>query len=177
MLFSNKYGIILVNASLLMVMIFISQNSGTDYYSLIDVDASRLATGNDVRPNLLPPPVQLSPGRNKYVVAKFRDPVTKNTNEETQKLRWFVQSAALPYHAEVAFDLVEWICAVPGYEEVRVEVTGGGRIDYDPASSTVSVYGFSHRYGKGDHARVAKLIEDLFGTDVTVTYDLSDKLY
>ena len=177
MLFSNKYGIILVNASLLMVMIFISQNSGTDYYSLIDVDASRLATGNDVRPNLLPPPVQLSPGRNKYVVAKFRDPVTKNTNEETQKLRWFVQSAELPYHKRVAFDLVKRICAVPGYEEVRVEITGGGRIDYDPASSTVSVYGFSHRYGKGDHARVAKLIEDSFGTDVTVTYDLSDKLY
>mmetsp|Transcript_6458 Transcript_6458/g.15464 ORF Transcript_6458/g.15464 Transcript_6458/m.15464 type:complete len:124 (+) Transcript_6458:193-564(+) len=123
---------------------------------------------------MLPPTIQLSPGRNKYVVAKLRDPAT-------EKLRWFVQSAPLPYHAEVAFDLVEWIAAVPGYEHTRVEVTGGGRIDYDPVSSSVSVYGFSYRYGKGDHARVAELIEtsasSFGGDDLTVTYDLSDNLY
>jgi 23S rRNA-/tRNA-specific pseudouridylate synthase len=126
----------------------------------------------DIRSDMLPPPVQLSPGRNKYVVAKLRDP-------STNKLRWFVQSAPLPYHAEVAFDLVEWIGAVPGYEQTRIEITGGGRIDYDPSSSTVSVYGFSYRYGKGDHARVANLIEasTAFGDDLTVTFDLSDKLY
>ena len=126
----------------------------------------------DIRSDMLPPQVQLSPGRNKYVVAKLRDP-------STNKVRWFVQSAPLPYHAEVAFDLVEWIGAVPGYEQTRIQITGGGRIDYDPSSSTVSVYGFSYRYGKGDHARVANLIEAsaAFGDDLTVTFDLSDKLY
>jgi hypothetical protein len=59
-----------------------------------------------------------------------------------------------------------------------VEVTGGGRIDFDHSSSTVSVYGFSYRYGKGDHARVANLIQTSdVGADLTVTYDLSDNLY
>ena len=79
-----------------------------------------------------------------------------------------------------------------------MEITGGGRIDYVPeaASSTfdgassvsksVHVYGFSYRYGKGDHQRAAQLIrESLSGTpgggddddNVEVTCDLSDDLY
>eukprot|EP00532_Pseudo-nitzschia_australis_P005776 CAMPEP_0168172166 /NCGR_PEP_ID=MMETSP0139_2-20121125/5093_1 /TAXON_ID=44445 /ORGANISM="Pseudo-nitzschia australis, Strain 10249 10 AB" /LENGTH=808 /DNA_ID=CAMNT_0008089767 /DNA_START=396 /DNA_END=2821 /DNA_ORIENTATION=- len=132
----------------------------------VDVEAM-----NEIRSDLLPPPVQLCPGRNKYVIAKLRDPSTK-------QLRWFVQSAPLPYHAEVAFDLLEWIRSVPGYQDTMVEITGGGRIDYDIASSKVSVYGFSYRYGKGDHVRAAQLIEDSpFGADSVVTYDMSDKLY
>jgi 23S rRNA-/tRNA-specific pseudouridylate synthase len=141
----------------------------TDFVDTSTIRASSIE--QDIRPDMLPPEVQLSPGRNKYVVAKLRDPSTK-------KIRLFVQSAPLPYHAEVAFDLVEWIGAVPGYEQTRIDVTGGGRIDYNPSSSTVRVYGFSYRYGKGDHARVANLIEtSAFGADLTVTFDLSDKLY
>jgi hypothetical protein len=94
----------------------------------------------------------------------------------------------------VADDLKEWVRNVPGYETVKVEITGGGRIDYIPeaASSTfdgaasssecggIRVYGFSYRYGKGDHKRAAELIqESLRGTDkvVSVSYDLSDDLY
>eukprot|EP00535_Pseudo-nitzschia_heimii_P005919 CAMPEP_0197178242 /NCGR_PEP_ID=MMETSP1423-20130617/3585_1 /TAXON_ID=476441 /ORGANISM="Pseudo-nitzschia heimii, Strain UNC1101" /LENGTH=916 /DNA_ID=CAMNT_0042627949 /DNA_START=168 /DNA_END=2918 /DNA_ORIENTATION=- len=143
--------------------------------AVIDADAMKDAAGGDddggIRTDLLPPTVQLSPGRNKYVVARIRDPSTK-------KVLWFVLSAPLPYHAEVAFDLVEWIAAVPGYERTRVDVTGGGRIDYDPAASAANVYGFSYRYGKGDHERVASLIEGSdMGADLVVTYDLSDDLY
>ena len=142
------------------------ENSDT----VIDVDA-RSTLSIEIRPDMLPPSVQLSPGCNKYVVAKLRDP-------STNKLRWFVQSAPMPYHAEVAFDLLEWISAVPGYDQTRVEVTGGGRIDYNPSRSTVNIYGFSYRYGKGDHARVANLIENSnVGTDLTVSFDLSDNLY
>jgi Janus/Ocnus family (Ocnus) len=145
---------------------------------------------SSVRSDLLPPAIQLSPGRNKYIMAKLRDPVT-------HKVRWFVKSAAPsecggPYHANVAEDLVEWIHTVPGYETVEVEVTGGGRIDYVPeaASSTfdgassssdagaVRVYGFSYRYGKGDHRRAAELIQEFMGRDdIAVTYDLADDLY
>jgi hypothetical protein len=141
----------------------------------------------DIRSDLLPPSVQLTPGRNKYVLAKLRDP-------KSHHLRWFVKSAPLPYHADVADDLKEWVRNVPGYETVKVEITGGGRIDYIPeaASSTfdgaasssecggIRVYGFSYRYGKGDHKRAAELIqESLRGTDkvVSVSYDLSDDLY
>jgi hypothetical protein len=143
-----------------------------------------------VRSDLLPPSVQLSPGRNKYVMAKLRDPVTR-------KSRWFVKSAAPsecggPYHVNVAEGMVEWIRNVPGYESVKVEIIGGGRIDYVPnaASSTfdgatssgdcgtVHVYGFSYRYGKGDHRLAAKLIEESMGIEaLTVSYDVSDNLY
>jgi 23S rRNA-/tRNA-specific pseudouridylate synthase len=142
------------------------------------------------RSDLLLPSVQLSPGRNKYVMAKLRDPITR-------KSRWFVKSAAPsecggPYHANVAEGLVEWIHSVPGYESIEVEITGGGRIDYVPdvASSTfdgatssrdngiVHIYGFSYRYGKGDHERAAQLIEESMGKDaIAVTYDVSDDLY
>lgn len=138
----------------------------------IDICASsRTRIESKIRSDMLPPTVQLSPGRNKYVVAKLRDP-------SSGKIRWFVQSAPMPYHAVVAFDLLEWIAAVPGYEQTRVDVTGGGRIDYNPSMSTVSVYGFSYRYGKGDHERVANLIEtSKLGSDLKVTFDLSDNLY
>jgi 23S rRNA-/tRNA-specific pseudouridylate synthase len=143
-----------------------------------------------VRPDLLPPSVLLSPGRNKYVMAKFRDPVTF-------KSRWFVKSATTsecggPYHANVAEGLVEWIRSVPGYESVQVEITGGGRIDFvpDPALSKldgatssldfgiVHVYGFSYRYGKCDHQRAAELIKRSIGEHaIVVTYDLTEGLY
>jgi 23S rRNA-/tRNA-specific pseudouridylate synthase len=137
------------------------------------------------RPDLLPPRVQLSPGRNKYVLARLRDP-------ETSRTVWFVKSAAPDecgggYHANVAQDLVEWIHAVPGYETVEVDITGGGRIDYVPSASpsqcasTAHVYGFSYRYGKGDHARAAALIEAQYGqrgwNNIRVSYDESDSLY
>ena len=150
---------------------------------------------DNFRPDLLPPSIQLSPGSNKYVVAKIRDPVVLDSNgkeadedvadqRKIPRSRWFVQSAAPdecggPYHANVANQLSEWIHCVPGYEKVYIDVTGGGRIDYDQSSSSICVYGYSYRFGKGDHARVAALIEDSFedNNDIVVTYDLSDQRY
>ena len=145
--------------------------NGSEHEPDENIDSGISNVEQDIRSDMLPPPVQLSPGKNKYVVAKIRDP-------STQKLRWFVKSAPMAYHAEVAFDLVEWISAVPGYEQTKIEVTGGGRIDYNPSKSTVNVYGFSYRYGKADHARVANLIENsALGGKLDVTYDLSDNMY
>jgi 23S rRNA-/tRNA-specific pseudouridylate synthase len=119
-------------------------------------------------PDLLPPAVQLSPGRNKYVLIKV----------ETQvgDVRWFVKSASPkecggPYHANVAEDLVEWIHTA-GFE--KVTVTGGGRIDYIPTSNRAHVYGFSYGFGKGDHARAAELITE---AGFVGTYDNSNALY
>ncbi|KAG7356419.1 RNA pseudouridylate synthase [Nitzschia inconspicua] len=166
------------------------EDEGDNANANVSTQPETSAEGTVVRPDLLPPTTQLSPGRNKYILAKLRDPVT-------HKLRWFVKSAAPsecggPYHANVADDLIEWINSVPGYESVKVEITGGGRIDYvpDAASSTfdgassstdagtVCVYGFSYRYGKGDHRRAAEIIQESMGNDrVCVTYDLADDLY
>eukprot|EP00536_Pseudo-nitzschia_multiseries_P006723 jgi/Psemu1/15935/gm1.15935_g len=155
-------------------------DASADVHVDADAHASETADNNtpgeqerdpEIRPDLLPPTVQLAPGRNKYVIARLRDP-------STSQLRWFVKSAPVPYHADVAADLLEWIRSVPGYEDTRVDVTGGGRIDFDVVGSKASVYGFSYRYGKGDHVRAAQLIRDSpLGGSMLVTCDLSDALY
>jgi 23S rRNA-/tRNA-specific pseudouridylate synthase len=160
-----------------------------------DGNDAKDGTHDNFRPDLLPPSVQLSPGSNKYIVVKIRDPVVVDSNgkeadedvadqRKIPRSRWFVQSAAPnecggPCHANVANQLSEWIHCVPGYEKVYIDVTGGGRIDYDQSSSSICVYGYSYRFGKGDHARVAALIEDSFenNNDIVVTYDLSDERY
>jgi hypothetical protein len=113
----------------------------------------------------------LSPGKNKYVLIRATHPNDK-------VVQCFVVSAAPsecggPYHGNVAQDPREWIEAA-GY---TVEVTGGGRIDYQPESSTAKVYGFSYGFGKGDHIVAARLIQEVLGKSLRVTYDLSDDLY
>jgi 23S rRNA-/tRNA-specific pseudouridylate synthase len=129
------------------------------------------------RVDLLPPTVQLSPGENKYVLMK--------AVSENETVYWFVKSASPeecggPYHANVAQDVIEWIEAA-GFS--NVQVTGGGRIDYDPDRKTAHVYGFSYGFGKGDHAQAAELIESfssqLDGGDdfIKATYDNSNSLY
>jgi 23S rRNA-/tRNA-specific pseudouridylate synthase len=120
------------------------------------------------RQDLLPPRVALSPGANKYVIIKA-------TNPDGEAL-WFVKSALPdecggPYHANVAKDVVEWLEAM----DFSVDVTGGGRIDYNPTKKYANVYGFSYGFGKGDHAKVASLIEE--HTGVFATYDNSASLY
>ena len=123
------------------------------------------------RPDLLPPRVSLSPGQNKYVLIRASHP-------DASQVEWFVKSASPqecggPYHGNVAQDLREWIQAA-GY---NVQVTGGGRIDYRPNEASAKVYGFSYGFGKGDHVRAAKVIQEWFGEAITATYDNSDDLY
>ena len=117
----------------------------------------------------LPPQVALSPGTNKYVLIKA-------TNKDVDETLWFVKSASPAecgglYHANVAEDLVEWLEAM----DFTVEVTGGGRIDYSPTKKYANVYGFSYGFGKGNHAKAAKLIE--LHSDSFATFDNSASLY
>ena len=147
---------------------------------------------------MLPPTIQLSPGRNKYVLVRI---VISNSEQEgsanttnvasvndsaVTTTRWFVKSASPkecggPYHANVAQDLLEWINAA-GYDNNEIQVTGGGRIDYNPETQRAHVYGFAYGYGKGNHAKVASLIQAETAKaspsqGVYVTYDNSDELY
>ena len=138
----------------------------------LEGEAKDNSTDSGKRADLLPPTVQLSPGRNKYVLVRVDGGDF-----------WFVRSASPrecggACHANVAQDLVEWIDAA-GYDDIVV--TGGGRIDYDIGSSDgckgtgkAHVYGFSYGFGKGDHRRVARLIRD---AGIMATYDNSDSLY
>lgn len=121
---------------------------------------------------LLPPLVKLSPGSHKYVV--IRATKVNDANEEL----WFVRSASPaecggPYHANVAQDLLDRLKPL-GYS---TKVMGGGRIDFldNDEVSHAHVFGFSYGFGKGDHEKVASIIEG--SSDIIATFDVSDGLY
>ena len=125
-----------------------------------------------VSEEMFPPQVMISPGAHKYVMVKATHPLD-------DKERWFVKSAAPsecggPYHANVAQDLVEWLKAV-GFN--MIEVTGGGRIDYNDETKVACVYGFSYGFGKGDHEKAASIIREWSNGSITATYDNSDTIY
>eukprot|EP00980_Cylindrotheca_fusiformis_P003064 scaffold713_cov131-Cylindrotheca_fusiformis.AAC.22 len=135
--------------------------------------------GKPRRVDLLPPTVQLSPGKNKYILIKAVD------DDDDGRVYWFVKSASPtecggPYHANVAQDTLEWIEAA-GF--TNIQVTGGGRIDYDDEDKRAHVYGFSYGFGKGDHFHVSKLIEQFSASpdggqcSIRATYDDSKALY
>ena len=122
----------------------------------------------ELRDYHLPERIQLSPGKNKYVLIKAS---SKETTPE-----WFVISAAPhecggAYHANVAECVVRDLDAA-GYHAV---IVGGGRIDYDPEERHAHVYGFSYGFGKGDHELASHLIEK--HSSSTASYDDSDGLY
>lgn len=136
-------------------------------------DFARLSTRTmfkvKARSKQLPPRVALSPGANKYVLIKA-------IPTDTDQTMWFVKSSSSaecggPYHANVAEDLVEWLEAL----DFTVEVTGGGRIDYNDEKKCANIYGFSYGFGKADHAKTAAVIEQ--HSDVFATYDNSASLY
>ena len=138
----------------------------------IIVDSSSSRNVSPDQPDL-PPIVQLSPGTFKYVLVKAQ----KTTSlPKQQTTLWFVKSASPqecggPYHRFVAKDLVQRLKSL-GWHTV---VTGGGRIQYDVVQRHAVVYGYSNRYGKGDHVLAAQLIAQ--HTDIKAVYDLSDGLY
>lgn len=118
---------------------------------------------------LLPSLVELTPGTNKYVLVKA-------TNLDIDQTLWFVRSASPgecggPYHANVAERLVRRLEAM----KYKVEVTGGGRIEYDQVKKYATVYGFSYGFGRGDHAHTASLIAQ--HSDIHATYNNSVSLY
>jgi len=121
----------------------------------------------------LPPPVLLSQGSNKYIVVRAVLPEGNNDGEH-----WFVRSATPekcggPYHANVAEVVLRQLGSL-GY---AATVVGGGRIDFvrNEDVSHAHVFGFSYGYGKGDHEKVAAIIER--HTDVVATFDSSDGQY
>ena len=57
----------------------------------------------------------------------------------------------------------------------EVEVIGGGRIDFCKEVPHAHVYGFSYSFGKGDHEKVASIIEQ--HTDIIALFDNSEGLY
>lgn len=119
----------------------------------------------------LPPRVVLSPGSHKYVVIRA-------TLAEGDSESCFVRSASPeecggPYHANVAEEVLHQLHTL-GY---LTQVMGGGRIDYidNEEVKHAHVFGFSYGFGKGDHEKVASIIEQY--SDVIATFDNSNGLY
>lgn len=115
------------------------------------------------------PFVQLSPGKNKYVVIK----AGKTSMPETE---WYIRSSSPiecggPYHADVARSLVEDL----KQKNYDVVIMGGGRIDFSEKDKHAHVYGFSYGFGKGDHEFVSMLIEK--HSEYSASFDESDSLY
>lgn len=122
----------------------------------------------------LPPRVLLSEGRNKYIVIRASLPEGSGDDSE----EWFVRSASPeecggPYHVNVAENVLTQLQSL-GY---TTSVVGGGRIDFvqNEEVSLAHVFGFSYGFGKGDHEKVASIIEA--NTDIIATFDSSDGLY
>eukprot|EP00526_Cylindrotheca_closterium_P007005 CAMPEP_0113624752 /NCGR_PEP_ID=MMETSP0017_2-20120614/12771_1 /TAXON_ID=2856 /ORGANISM="Cylindrotheca closterium" /LENGTH=727 /DNA_ID=CAMNT_0000534815 /DNA_START=99 /DNA_END=2282 /DNA_ORIENTATION=- /assembly_acc=CAM_ASM_000147 len=153
----------------------VQQQKEKQRLSLSTIDDDEFA---NARVDLLPPTVRLSPGANKYVLIKV-------DGKKDDEVYWFVVSASPgecggPYHVNVAADTLEWIQAA-GFK--RITVTGGGRIDFNPDSGRAHVHGFSYGFGKGDHAKVAELIDAYYkeengnGVNLKASFDDSDRLY
>jgi len=156
--------------------------------TLKEEDTTNSSSSVLYRPELLPPRVSLSPGIDKYIVVKAiamipnsneEDKETEITNNNQKKTLWFVKSASIeecggPYHAHVARDLVDWLKALDFISDFRV--MGGGRIDYNTTKSSAHVYGFSYGFGRGNHAKVASIIEE-YSPKIIATSDNSPGLY
>lgn len=130
------------------------------------------SVGDESRTDTVPPRILLSQGVNKYIVVRAVLP-----DMADQEL-WFVRSATPeecggPYHANVASSLLRELESL-GY---TATCTGGGRIDFvsNQEVEHAHVYGFSYGFGKGDHEKVAEIIEQ--HSDIIATYDNSDGLY
>lgn len=158
-----------------------AQLASSDATSLLDVEAMLLKQIDPVnrgqQPDKtviaqLPPRVVLSKGVNKYVIIR-----AEQADKSVDEL-WFVRSASPeecggPYHANVAQSLLQQLESM-GYTTICM---GGGRIDFieNEEVSHAHVYGFSYGYGKGNHEKVASIIEE--HTNVIATFDNSDGLY
>ena len=121
---------------------------------------------------LWPPRVSLSHGKHKYVLVKAVHPLKPDKEE------WFVRSASTkeaqgPYHADVAYELVEWLEAL----EFEVTVTGGGRIYYNYGQEEVKVYGFSYGFGMADHQKAGSLIAEHMNLNPKYDKDNSRQVY
>lgn len=141
-------------------------------FSHRDETSKRPIVATSADEQVLPPRVLLSPGSHKYVVIRAIDPT------DSRKELWFVRSASPeecggPYHADVARDLLYRLNSL-GY---NTKVMGGGRIDFldNDHVSHAHVFGFSYGFGKGDHEKVSKIIEE--NTAIIATSDMSDGLY
>ena len=106
-------------------------------------------------------PVEMTPGRHKYVLMKVY-------NEETNEKKFLVRSyARCSYHAENFQEAVRELRKDERMMNIKAYVIGGGRIEYDVKRRSVNVYGYSMTFGRtpGCNKKTMEIIRKRFAED------------
>jgi len=135
--------------------------------------ASAAGGGGQVKPPLTPA-VHIDPGRHKYVLisARYhkRPDLPSNDVDAWQRQFFVVSRKGAAYHRNAAEPFVALLEDHGGYQSI--DITGGGRIHYDPTTKQIDVYGYSYGFGLADHALSKSIIENdpRFNKDYKVTW-------
>lgn len=87
----------------------------------------------------------------KYILLKLTSPNMEGKLEDKLIVRGY---AECPYHADINDKLTSELQNLKSTQAIRdwrCKVLGGGRINHDPETKTMKVYGYSQGYGKADH--------------------------
>jgi phosphohistidine phosphatase len=106
-------------------------------------------------------PVEMTPGRHKYVLMKVY-------NEETNEKKFLVRSyARCSYHAENFQKAVGELRKDERMATLKAHVIGGGRIEYDKEKKRVFVYGYSMTFGRtpGCNKKTMEIIRKRFAEE------------
>jgi phosphohistidine phosphatase len=106
-------------------------------------------------------PVEMTPGRHKYVLMKVY-------NEETNEKKFLVRSyARCSYHAENFREAVGELRKDERMATLKAHVIGGGRIEYDEEKKRVFVYGYSMTFGRtpGCNKKTMEIIRKRFAEE------------
>jgi len=114
------------------------------------------------------PRVEIAPGAHKYVLISAHAPT-----DPPEKRFFVVSKHGTQYHANAAEPFV-YRLEEAGYHDIRV--TGGGRINYQPADLSVNIFGYSYGFGLADH-KLSKQIVEKDGRFVGYCVDWSNEGY
>ncbi|XP_074654282.1 14 kDa phosphohistidine phosphatase-like [Tubulanus polymorphus] len=96
--------------------------------------------------------VDIDTGKMKYVLIKVVD-------EKSSEYKYLVRGYCwAEYHADIYEKVEPEITS----RELDTECVGGGRIEHEPASKKIKVYGYSMGYGKADHSITTAVLKQKF---------------
>ena len=95
------------------------------------------------------PAVEIAEGRHKYVL------IRASIDGEEQFIVTSRRGAS--YHRNAAEPMIAKLEAAGYYD---IDVTGGGRIDYEVTTKSIKIYGFSYGFGKANHAIAQRTVQE-----------------
>ena len=102
------------------------------------------------------PSVSIAEGAHKYVLISATEPYPQDGEDECYTSFVVTSKEYAQYHQIAAEPYVELLEA-RGYKDINV--TGGGRIRFEPSEKKIAIYGYSYGFGLADHACSKMVIE------------------